>query len=70
MTAVNVFPIPEAYRGLRFQPMPPPIFSDDDPAADDIALARELFQALDTESQHWYRSYRIFADLVPHRCEP
>jgi len=50
--------------------MPPPIFSDDDPAADDIALARELFQALDTESQHWYRSYRIFADLVPHRCEP
>lgn len=64
MTNVNVYPIPDAYRGLRFQPMPQPIF-DGDPSPDDIELARSLFLALDPESQRWYRGFPTFVDLMP-----
>lgn len=66
MTKVDVRPLPEAYRPFkRFRPMPPPIFPDGDPSPDDIVLARELFKALDQESQRWYRSIDIFADQLP-----
>ena len=67
---VQIVPIPEWYasRGItRFLPMPPPIFPDGDPTPADIELARELFLALDPNSQRWYRfrGRDIFADLMP-----
>lgn len=65
MGTVNIQPMPMSYRELkRFRPMPPPIFPDGPPTDDDIELARELFQALDPESQEWYRrgGSRVFDD--------
>lgn len=66
MATVNVHPIPSDYHKIsqRFRPMPAPIFSDGDPTPADIELARELFLALDLESQRRYRGWRIFADLI------
>lgn len=64
---VNVLKMPPTIRDIppRFRPMPPPIFPYGDPAPADIELARELFLALDLESQRWYRGCGIFADLMP-----
>jgi hypothetical protein len=57
MATVNFVPLSNFWRGksLKFSPMPPPIYQDGPATKDDIALARELFQALDPESQEWYR---------------
>lgn len=56
MTTVNIQPLPAWARKARFKPMHPPIFSDGDPTPADRALAQELFEALDPESQRWYSS--------------
>lgn len=65
--AVSITPLPAWARKLdpRLRPMHPPIFpGDEDPTQADIDLARELFQALDGESQDWYRRQaRIFEGL-------
>mgnify|MGYP003423323568 FL=1 len=56
---VQIVPIPEWYasRGItRFLPMPPPIFPDGDPTADDVRLALELIESLDDQSRAWYGS--------------
>ena len=55
MPTVNVIPLPDSYRPFkRFLPMPPPIFPDGDPSADDVRLALELIEALDDQSRAWY----------------
>ena len=61
---VNVQPMPPSTRQLpaHLRPMPAPIF-DGDPSPADIELARELYLALDDESQRWYAGFRIFADM-------
>ena len=66
MTAVNVRPMPPWARKTRFKPLPPPIFDGDSTPAD-VALARELFLALDRESQAWFRPCAIFAGLPAAR---
>lgn len=58
MTTVNIQPLPAWARETRFKPLPPPIFSDGDPTPADRALAQELFEALDLESQLWYANSR------------
>jgi hypothetical protein len=67
MNEIRIAPMPRAYLEIppRLRPMPPPIFTNGDPSADDEILARELFRALDPESQAWYRSGmpRLFGDL-------
>lgn len=57
MTTVIIKPMSEWMRKTptRWWPMPPPIFPDGPPTEEDIALARELFAALDPQSQEWYR---------------
>jgi hypothetical protein len=57
MATVNVQPMPQSYRNIstRFRPGAPPIFPDGKYTAEDLELARELFKALDPESQEWYR---------------
>lgn len=57
MTTVEIKPVPEWMRKtpVKWWPLPPPIFLDCPPSDDDIELARELFEALDPESQTWYR---------------
>ena len=52
---VNIRPMPVAYRSIpeKWRPQHPPIF-DGDPTPDDLDLARELWLALDEESQRWY----------------
>jgi hypothetical protein len=63
---VEIKPMPRRYLEIspRFRPSPPPVF-DGDPTPDDRLLARELFRALDPESQEWYRGSmsRLFAGL-------
>ncbi len=67
MATINIVPLPLYWRGKSstFRPNPPPLYTDGPPTEDDIALARELFQALDEESKDWYRShkYKIFEGL-------
>lgn len=60
---VEVNPMPTAYRSIskKFRPMPPPVFPDGQPTADEITLARELFELLDTESREWYGGMMVFA---------
>lgn len=55
---VKIQPMPGCIRDLPpwLRPMTPPVFPDEPPTNDDRALARELFQALDQESQEWYRA--------------
>lgn len=66
MARVNIAPMPLWVRALpkRLRPMPPPIF-DGTPTPEDIALARDLFAALDPESQRW-RDSSLFHDLIQH----
>ena len=67
MATVNIVPMPLYWRGKssKYRPMPPPIFPEGPATEDDIELARELFKALDEESQAWYRSwhFKTFEDL-------
>ncbi len=67
MAIVSVEPLPVRYRKIpaRLRPGTPPIFPDDEePTQADIDLARELFQALDGDSQDWYRRQtRLFDGL-------
>lgn len=61
MRTVNIVPLPAWCRLIpkRLHPTPPPIFPEGEPTAEERALARELFEALDPESQEWYgRSHR------------
>lgn len=63
MAIVTLRPMPHAYREIpnKFRPQHPTIF-DGDPTPADIALARELFEALDPDSQEWYRGGSAFCD--------
>ena len=67
MSEVHVNPMPKGIRAIpeRWRPLPPPIFPNGDPSPEDIELARELFLALDPESQRWYSVMRTFRDLQP-----
>ncbi len=65
MSAVNVRPLPTWARKTKYKPLPPPIF-DGDPTPADRALARELFLALDRESQAWYARCSTFDGLLQH----
>jgi hypothetical protein len=62
MATVSIRPLPMGYREIlpRFRPQHPPIF-DGEPTAEDVALARELFEALDLESQQWYGGSEFLA---------
>lgn len=54
---VVIEPMPLGYRSIpaKFRPQHPPIFHGEGTPTDaDVALARDLFQALDPESQAWY----------------
>ncbi len=65
MATVNVSPMPRSYLEIpkHLRPGIPPIFPDGEPTPADIALARELFAALDPESQELYcRHGRKFLD--------
>lgn len=57
MAEVCIRPMPVGYRKIpmRLRPHYPPIFQGGEPTEDDRQLARELFLALDSESQAWYR---------------
>lgn len=57
MSRVEIIPLPESWRKIprKYQLRHPPIFPDGEPTAEDIELACELFKALDSESQEWYR---------------
>jgi hypothetical protein len=67
MATVHIEPMPVAYRHLspEYRPGCPPIFPDGDPTRADVALAHELYEALDDESKAWYRraNPRVFGDL-------
>lgn len=67
MVDVVIKPMPLAWRKIpvRLRPCTFPIFPDGEPTDADRELARELFQALDPESQDWYRHYcpALFAGL-------
>jgi len=60
MTTVHVAPMPENYKTIKkkiHRPQHPPLFQDIDPGGvtpEDYALALELFELLDTESQEWW----------------
>lgn len=57
MSRVEIIPMPQKRREIssKYRPIPPPIFPDGEPTDEDRELARELFKALDSESQEWYR---------------
>ena len=57
MTTVHIQPLPVWARNTKYKPSPPPVFSDGEPSPADRALAQELFEALDPESQRWYSSF-------------
>jgi len=67
MAEIRIQPMPRTYLAIspRLRPMPPPVFPEGQPTADDRVLARELFRALDPESQAWYRREmpRLFGGL-------
>ena len=66
MATINIIPMPLYCRKIKplYRPMPPPVFQDGPPTEEDKELARELFKALDEESQAWYRSWgRTFEGL-------
>lgn len=67
MADIRIQPMARAYIQIppRLRPMPPPVFPEGDPTAEDRLLARELFRELDSESQEWYRKGmpRLFGDL-------
>ncbi len=70
MTVVCVNPMPEKFRAIpkKWLPGCPPIFKEcgsGGPSEDDKALARELFKALDPQSQEWYlqNTGGFFADI-------
>lgn len=67
---VCIQPLPEFYRKIssKYWPCHPPIFPDcrpNGPTDDERELARELFRALDGESQRWYLNGRssFFGDV-------
>jgi hypothetical protein len=79
---VEINPLPLWCRKIprRLWPGFPPPFPDGTPTPDDIEEARELYLALDPQSQWWYRSLRPrlglpelsdeqWARLAPERIE-
>ena len=57
MATVSVLPMPASFRDIprRLRPGHPPIFPDgNEPTPADVALALDLFAALDVESFEWY----------------
>lgn len=70
MATVQILPLPDRYRSIpaRLRPGHPPIFADGEPTPEDIALARALIDALDPESQAWYRrDSRLFDTPASHQ---
>lgn len=65
MATVNITPLPAGYLTIprRLWPGTTPIF-DGEPTPADRELARELFAALDPDSQAWYARH------VPWLAEP
>jgi len=68
MTVVNIMPLPDWARKVpkRLRPVHHPIFTEIGPegiTAQDIALARELYELLDAESREWYGNCPLFCDL-------
>jgi hypothetical protein len=67
MAEVKIIPASASLRKIpmRLWPLHPPIFQGGEPTEDDRQLARELFLALDEESQAWYRrgGSRLFDGL-------
>jgi hypothetical protein len=61
MAKVTIKPLPSWCRELPedLWPQHPPIF-DDQPTAEDVALARALIEELDPASQRWYRGAEGF----------
>lgn len=53
---VNVKPMPRAYLKIseKYRPQHPPLY-DGTPTPDEIKEAHALLEALDPESQRWYR---------------
>jgi hypothetical protein len=56
MATVEIVTMPRSYLKIpeRFRPGHPPIFIGGNITEADYDLARELFKALDEESQKWY----------------
>lgn len=56
MTEIKIKPMPMNYRKIpkRLRPIHPPIFEGGAATPEDIALAFDLFELLDAESQEWY----------------
>jgi|GEM_PF-4893777 len=71
LVSVYIQPMPVNYRKIPewYRPGHPPIF-DGDPTDADIELARDLFAALDAESQAWYGRCTVFDGLVPDPHPP
>jgi hypothetical protein len=74
---VCIIPMPDKFRTIpkKLQPGHPPIFTDcgqGGPSIEDKALARELFRALDAESQDWYSRGvgGLFADIKKVKRRP
>lgn len=53
---VDVCPMPAAVREMpeRWRPSPPPMFREGVTTPADLALALDLWRALDLESRRWY----------------
>jgi hypothetical protein len=58
MAAVYIIPLPEAYREIPadWRPRPPACFPEGEATREDIILAVALIEALDADSQRWYRT--------------
>jgi hypothetical protein len=59
MTVVTIQPLADWMRKTKYKPQHPPVFESEGPTQDDIALALELFEALDDASKDWYGGERF-----------
>lgn len=69
MATVTIRPIPAGFLKFsrRVWPGHPPIFTDGEPTEADRELARELFAALDPDSQAWYAGAAWLAEPAKPR---
>ena len=69
MTTICIKPMPESYKAIKkkiYRPQHPPLFQDIGPeglAPEDYAIAAELFELLDTESQEGWGGASFFEIL-------
>lgn len=65
MIEVSMSPAPSWLSKVspEFWPCCPPVFQGGEPTDDDVALAHELFAALDPLSQSFYSRMPLFAHL-------